>query len=1063
MTPPEASLGDNMTKTPSRSAPLRRHLMGAVAVGAILTAAPALAQVQPFQVTAQPAASGIAEFARQAGVQILVGADQVREKHTRGVQGDLPVRQALDSLLAGTGLVVVADDGRTITLAPAQAPLIRAAWRTQAEPLTLAQASPPPVAAAPAPAQVEVGEVVVTGSRLQVSGFQAPTPVTTVGATEIQQRASGSVFEIVRDIPSFRGSSGPSVNSTGAQNASKANLDLRGLGAQRTLVMMNGRRHVPDGQTGLFDTNLIPTSLIERVEIVTGGASAAYGSDAVAGVVNFILRNRMEGLDVNLQYGVSQEGDNVEVTGSTAWGRAFADGRGHFIIGGDFTLNNGTGLMDSRDWGAKYPGVMSLPTNRPAGLPATIISNQVFTSAYNSNGLITSGPLRGTAWNADGGIFQYQYGSIIGNTEMIGGTVDSWENPDQRLRPAYDRSAALARVEYEITPDINAFAQLHYGNLLTYGQSFGARIPNFNNYPVLISNPFLPASVVTAMQAAGVDRFNYSATRRDDVGSIRSRNRTESLQADFGVDGTVFGDWSWDIGLGLGRATFNPNLSGTPRTADFYQSAYVVTGPDGKPACGPVATNPFFNAQRPDERAKWIANLSPGCVPYNIFGANIEQNKAALAYFNSASQQKNDLRQYTVQANLAGELFDLPAGPVAIATGVEWRRDTADVNGCPDCKRGALMNQNYPTYTGAIEVKEAYLEGGVPLLRDLPFAQALDLNGAVRRTHYSTSGAVTTWKVGATWEPVDALRLRFTRSRDIRAPNINELFNPGSEGNPNVVNRVTGRSGFTKSNTVGNNELQPETADTTTVGVVFQPTWAWASGFRASVDYYDIEIRDVIATLGVQEILDRLLVNGEQSFARFVQLDPSSPVGVSRVDVPQLNLNAFRTNGVDIEAVYRVPLEGFDLPGGLTLRALGTWVDDLRTIAGTRDTDNAGATVPTWSWNGQATYEIGRLTANLMVRYTSSIKYSVNLVGPEDPTYNPAASNSVNKNVWPEAVYWNTSLRYQVVDRPNRQIQAFLNIDNLFDKDPPIVAISINGSPYDLVGRAFKAGVRMSF
>ena len=1054
-------MGDSMSTSSKIMGAWRRRLFGAAAVGAMMTAAPVWAQVQPFQVAAQPASSGIAEFARQAGVQILVAADEVRNKQTRTVQGDLPVRQALEGLLAGTNLVVVSDDGRTITLGPAPTSLIRTAWQGAAAPMpTTAPAAP--LEATPA-SEIEVGEVVVTGSRLQVSGFQAPTPVTTVGAAEIEQRASASVFEIVRDIPSFRGSSGPSVNSTGAQNASKANLDLRGLGSQRTLVMMNGRRHVPDGQTGLFDTNLIPTSLIERVEIVTGGASAAYGSDAVAGVVNFILRNRMEGLDINLHYGVSQQGDNVEVNGATAYGTSFADGRGHFIIGGDFTLNNGSGLMDSREWGESYPGVMSLPANRPAGLPATIISNNVFTSAYNSNGLVPSGPLRGTAWNADGGVFQYQYGSIIGTTEMIGGTIDSWENPDQRLRPAYDRSAALARVEYELTPEIDAFAQLHYGNLLTYGQSFGARIPNYNNYPVLISNPFLPASVVAAMRTAGVDRIPYSATRRDDVGSIRSRNRTESLQADFGLDGEIFGDWSWDVGLGLGRATFNPNLSGTPRTADFFAAAYVVTGPDGKPACGPVATNPHYLAQRPDERAKWIANLSPGCVPYNIFGANVEQNKAALAYFNSASQQSNDLRQYTVQANLTGDILELPAGPVAIATGFEWRKDTADVNGCPDCKRGALMNQNYPTYTGEIEVKEAYLEGGVPLLRDLPLAQSLDLNGAIRRTNYSTSGSVTTWKVGATWEPVDALRLRFTRSRDIRAPNINELFNPGSEGNPNVVNRVTGRSGFTKSNTVGNNQLVPETADTTTVGLVFQPTWGWTTGFRASVDYYDIEIRDVIATLGVQEILDRLLVGGDQSFARFVELDPSSPIGVARVNVPQLNLNALKTNGVDIEMAYRAPLDTFNVPGDLTLRALGTWVDDLRTIAGVRDTDNAGATVPTWSWNGQATYNLGRVTANLMVRYTSPIKYNVNLVGPEDPNYNPAASNSVNKNVWPEAVYWNTSLRYQVVDQPGRQIQAYLNIDNLFDKDPPIVAISLGGSPYDLVGRAFKAGVRMTF
>src|SRR3954468_20131967 len=184
-------------------------------------------------------------------------------------------------------------------------------------------------------------QVVVTGSLLGAgTGFAAPTPVTVLGEVQIEQRAAGSVFEIIRDIPSFRGTSGPSANSTGAQNASKANLDLRGLGSVRTLVLINGRRHVPDGNTGVFDTNLIPTSLIERVDIVTGGASAAYGSDAVAGVVNFVMKNRFEGFTADFHYGVSQRGDNIEYNPSLAYGTSFAGGRGHFIVGGDVTIND---------------------------------------------------------------------------------------------------------------------------------------------------------------------------------------------------------------------------------------------------------------------------------------------------------------------------------------------------------------------------------------------------------------------------------------------------------------------------------------------------------------------------------------------------------------------------------------------------------------------------------------------------------------------------------------------------------------------------------------------------
>lgn len=909
-----------------------------------------------------------------------------------------------------------------------------------------------------------VDTMVITGTRL-TTGFTAPTPVTVVGARQIEQRAPGSIFEIVRDIPSFRGTSGPSVNSTGAQNASKANLDLRGLGATRTLTLVNGRRHVPDAQAGTFDSNLIPTSLIERVDIVTGGASAAYGSDAVAGVVNFILKSRIDGIIGTAHYGESQRGDNAEYSISLAGGLTFANERGRVIAGGEITDNRGTPTMLGRKWGRLQPGVMSTGANRAPGLPAQIIANGVVTSAYNDGGLIPSGPLRGTAF-ADGGVvYQFEYGSVVGPTEMIGGgDYGSFENPDMRLRPGYERAAFLTRAEYDLTPDTVAFAQFHFGSLFTHGNSFGARIPNFNNYPVLIDNPFLPESVRQQMAALNLTSIPYSASRSIDVDSIMSGNRTNSYQWDAGVAGKVFGDWDWDIGVGHGWALFVPKLNNTPRTADFYHSAYVVTGPDGLPACGPVETNPHFNAQNPLERELWIANLSPGCVPYNIFGNNVEENRTANQYWNSASQQRNSFRQYTISANLVGDLFTLPAGPVSVAIGGEWRKDTADVVGCPDCQRGALMNQNYPTYTGEISVKEGYIEAGVPVVRDMPLAYRLDVNGAIRRTDYSTSGAVTTWKVGFTWDPVEMLRLRATRSRDIRAPSINELFNPGSEGNPNIVNRATGVSGFIKSNTVGNPNLSPEVADTSTIGLVFQPTWRWASGFRASVDLFDIKIRDVISTFPIQDVLDAFLLHGDQSFAPFIELDPANPVGVARVNSPQQNLNALKTNGIDFEIAYRAPIDRLGLPGSLEIGALGTHNINLRTVTRTSNTDVAGTAVhPKWVWNARFTYSLGRFTGALMGKYHSEVLYSATLIGPDDPAYDPALNNSINRNLWPSLVYWNANLQYDLIDDGGRRLQVFGVVDNIFDKDPPIVAISLNGGPYDLIGRAFKLGLRFTY
>jgi len=1048
------------------------RLVCAAAMVAVLAvaASPVWAQTRSFQIPSQPAAAGITEFARQAGVQILVPADSARGKRTAAVRGALPVRDALRELLSGTGLVVKANDGRTITLAAlAPAEVVKARWVAPPEPVAAAAtAAAQPAAEAPAPVE-QVEEVVVTGTRLLASGFTAPTPVTVVGAEQITQRSSGSVFEIIRDIPSFRGTSGPSANSTGAQSASKANLDLRGLGATRTLVLINGRRHVPDGTGNVFDTNLIPTSLIDRVDIVTGGASAAYGSDAVAGAVNFVLKNRMEGLTVDVRYGITQRGDNVEWNPSFAYGRSFMDDRLHFVIGGEMTHNNGTGTMYVRGWGRKEPGLLSISANAipnrvALGLPANIISNNVETSAYTAGGLITSGPLRGTAFGPNGEVYPLQFGAINGGTEMIGtGNYGSVENPDQFLRAAYERAAALSRIEFDVTPDTVAFAQIQYGALHTHGRSFGARVPNFSNYPVLINNPFLPAEVVQRMRAAGVTTFNYSASRHDDLGSIESHNRTETVQGDFGIKGKIFGDWAWDVGGGAGKATFAPNIHNTPRTADFYGSAYVVPGPNGQPVCGPPETNPYFLAQPAIVRAQLLANLSPGCVPYNIFGTNKEQNQAALAYFNSASQSDFEFRQYTVSANLAGAPLNLPAGPLSLAAGVEWRKEKLSSVNCPDCQKGALMNQNYSLFAGQVTVKEIYGESGIPVLADLRFVRTLDLNAAVRRTDYSSSGVVTTWKVGATWDIDESLRFRTTRSHDIRAPNINELFNPGSEGNPNIVNKTNGVSGFIKSNTIGNPDLKPETGDTFSAGVVFQPTAAWLSGLRVSVDYYNIVIHDVIGTLAVQDVLDAVLVRRDPAYEQYVVRD-STALGVARVNVPQQNLNALKTDGVDIEVAYRVPLDAYDLPGRLDLRALGTWIDDSRSIAGGRDIDSAGVSgTPTWSWNGSATYQLDNFTVGLMVRYTSKIKFSATLIGPDDPNYNIASSSSINQNLWPEALYYNAFFRYDIKNNFTKNLQVYANVDNIFDKKPPIVAISINGSAYDLVGRAFKLGVRFSY
>ena len=927
-------------------------------------------------------------------------------------------------------------------------------------------------------------EVVVTGSLLGSAEFATPTPVTGLGPKEIQADAPGSVFDVIKNIPALAGTTGPTSNSSGAQSASKSNLNLYDLGSTRTLVLIDGQRHVPDGQTNVFDTNLIPISLVQRIDVVTGGASATYGSDAVAGVVNFILEKNFEGFKGDIHYGISQFGDNGEFEPSFAYGTSLFGGHGHFEVGADITIGQGTGNFFTRSWGRLEPGVFTTPSNRPAGMPSQIAGNNISTSAYNASGLIVSGPLKGIAFGDNGTTSQFQYGTIVGSTEMQGGNdYGSVLDPDEALVAAYDRGAALARFEYDFDGNFlrDVYLSVNYGHLNTFGDSFGAQVPNFNQYPVLITNPFLPANIVAAMQADHITSFNYSATRDYDLGSISSRNRTDTVQGNFGIHGGInnswFGEWDWKANLGIGEAAFVPDIHNTPVAADFFESAYVVPGPNGVPVCGPVATNPYFNAQNPLQKALLLATLQPGCIPYNIFGTNKVENQAAINWFNSASEEDNEFRQYTFTLDFTGTVFQLPAGEVPLAFGYDFRRDAIHTVNCAECMLDALMNQNYSTFAGRINVNEGYAETEIPLLRDfgmgdISLARALAINAAVRNTDYSTSGDVTTWKYGFTWDVNDSFRLRGTRSSDIRAPNLNELYNPGSQGNANVVNQVTGTSGYIKTNTVGNPNLRPEEGNTWTGGVVFEPAFDLLSSFRASVDYYQINVTKIIATLPVQTVLNDYFLNGPNSiYAQFVTPSSATSVGVSNVNSPELNLNSERTSGINFELDYDFPFIP-DFLGSFKMRTLGTYMMrfDTATLNGTIGSVGTSST-PRFKGETQFSYVFDQVEANFLVTFQSATKYNDLLVGldgltPGTAQYNTVAAlpNSINKNIWPNAVYLNINLAYDLYAREdNRKVQLYLDINNVLNAQPPVIADQISGSPWDLVGRDFKMGIRFAY
>ncbi len=942
-----------------------------------------------------------------------------------------------------------------------------------------------------AAASADLEAIVVTGSRLATAGFNAPTPVTVVGAAAIERASPATLGESLQELPVFRNGVGPTSVTNGVVAANQASMDLRALGSARTLTLVNGRRIVPVNATGTFDTNLLPSTLIESVDVVTGGASAAYGSDAVAGVVNFNLRNDLEGFRGQIRYGITERGDNEEPSLALAWGSSFAGGKGHIILGGELNKASGVNTMFDRDWGRREPGELALGNTRASNLPNTIVGEWVELYLYQPGGFVSAGPLTGTAFNANGQPFIPTLSPIRGNQEMISagpGSVlyGNTEYSTMVLRGDYERSAFAGRIEYDITEDTKVFAEFNYGELYTFNNS-GTCCKN-QTFRINRDNPFLPADTVARMVATNTAQIQVN--RRGEYAGLKSGNETRMRNMVFGVEGSVFGDWDWDAYFQNGHTYQFTSLTNTPRTADMHAAAYVVRNPvTGALECGPTATNPFFLAVTDLElRRRQMASVSPGCVPYNAIGVNAESNAAAVRYFMGSSDQDNWIDRSVAAVNLRGSPFELPAGPVALAVGAEWREDKVEARGCPDCLADKLINQNYKSYSGEVNVKEAFAEIGVPVIREQPFFQALDLNGAIRRTDYSLSGGVTTWKVGATWDPNSMFRFRATRSRDIRAPNLSELYNPGGSGRANVTNRRTGASGIVDSTTAGNPTLVPEIADTFTGGVVFQPEWDWAWGLRMSVDYYDIAVKGVISSVGAQDTLDRFLA-GQTQYAPFIFFDTNVPFGIARVNGIQENQNQRIIRGIDFEASARAPIDAIGLPGALSMRGLVTYAMENLTI--TRDgisSDEAGIAAPYLQGNFSFNYDLNRFSAGLTALYKSSIRRSNTLIGPDSPLYNAVIvpgtetgpcgrllvnnvatgnctkNTTINQNVFPSSVQFNLSMSYDIIASPGRRLQAFGYVENLLDTDPDVVSVSILGSsPYNTVGRNYRVGLRFEF
>ena len=904
-------------------------------------------------------------------------------------------------------------------------------------------------------ADAEVGEVIVTGSRVVRDGFDAPTPLTVVNRQQLTASTPSNIPDALNKLPQFQRSSSPaSAGPSANANAGGNYLNLRALGVSRTLVLLDGRRSVPSNSSSATDVNLIPQALVQRVDIVTGGASAAYGSDAVAGVVNFVLDTRYEGLKGEIQGGISKYDDDKSYKVNLTGGRKLLDGRAHIVASAEFSKRDGFQYAHGRDWVEASWG----PINTPTGVPATLITRDAAISTGTYGGLVTTGPFAGQQFLPGGVLAPFDPGTGRTSSFQIGG--DGVQDV-AGLPTSLTYGTFFTHATFDVTDTLQVFAEGSYGQSITRFISTNPNTTAGNAFTIYADNAFLPEDLRAQLLATNTESFRLGRIDRD-FGRANFHVRNLNYNFVAGLKAELFGGWRADAYYEHGEAIQRIQTRSNTIHENAYRAADAVFGPGGQILCRSTLTDP-----------------TDGCVPANLFGDG-GVSQAARDYITGTSYSKQTVKQDVLAVQISGEAFSLPAGPVSLAAGAEYRKVSTrqisdavsqtvnsgdNIRGFPATLEGVLggfILTNPQPNSGSYDIKEVFAETVVPLLRDQAFAESLELNAAIRYTDYSISGGVTTWKIGGTWDPISDLKLRATRSRDIRAANFGELFAGTTQSQGQLRDPQQGNALVRFFNRrQGNPNLDPERADTTTAGFVYRPSWF--QGFSLSVDAYKISIKDAISLPSPQDVVNACAAGSADQCALVSRTASGT---IQAVLTPFQNAASVKQDGVDVELAYRREL--YD--GVFGARLLATTIGrNETTLAGAAPVDRAGDLgnsvavitngTPRWTGTLALSYERGPLGLYLQERFVSKGYYDHRL----------QEGVQINDNTIPSVFYTDVTVKYEF-DVGGRNVEAFATINNLFDKDPPPASsvttatfYPTNNFIYDLSGRYYTAGLRFAF
>ena len=970
-----------------------------------------------------------------------------------------------------------------------------------------ANASAQTIAAGAAPAaasQAEtVQEVVVTGSHIVRRDFVSDSPIVTVGTAEVASAGSPTLETSLNQLPQISSSAGSQANFT--TRGGQASVDLRGLGQQRTLVLLDGRRMQPSGSDGSVDLNTIPTALVENVEVITGGASATYGSDAVTGVVNIKLKKHFTGLEVDAQYGESGRGDGATRDVSLTAGGNFAESRGNAYVSLDYSDRDSVAFTNR-----SYLSGQVLTANTPTALLNVVASNLPSQAAVNA--LFASyGYAAGTAKNSSTFSFNTD-GTLFTSTKTVNykgvttSPFDLYTPPGTTTQNFYTtagdtflaqvpltRYNLVGHADFKVTDSITAYVDALFTNYTATNQGPPIVVGGATSAPLSIpvTNPFIPAGLAALLASRPNAAAPFSlAIEIGPVGDRHEQDEYNVYQFTTGLSGKLnVSDITWNAYLSYGDTEQTQRLLNYDSTSAVNTLLQASDG--GKSLCA---------------------------GGYNPFGAQ-PISQSCINYFERNATNLIDLKQKIFELDTQGRVTQLPAGELRFAAGLDYRDNSYSYAPDSEIESGDLANflPIFPS-SGSENVKEAYGELLVPVVKDLPFAKAINFDLGYRYSDYNTVGGANTYKADFDWKVVDFLGLRGGFAHAIRAPSVGELYTastsglaalgaPGviGSGDPcdingayrksstigaqvqalcsaqgipaNLLSSFTNTTPRTPDVTAGNTALTPEASDTYSLGVVLTPHFEAPifSRMRATVDYYNINIKHAIGlvtnTVATSQCFNTSVnptLSDSNYYCSLITRDPNTGQ-IIKINNPELNLGGYQTSGIDFEGDWSIPLEALGFApkfGSINVSVVANYLSnfDIQTLPGGPKLNYAGTigntqidqfadAHPEWKLTSSLGWQVGPVTSSLRWRYLDGMSNASNV------------GNTGTAPGVPSVSYFDLDVFWKV--RPGLELRG--GVANLADKKPPTLNPNVVGNyatdpyTYDLVGRRFYIALKNKF